>query len=127
MKYTVDKQERYTIFRLDETTLNSVLAPQLKSEFVILSNEGVNNLILDLSNVEFVDSSGLSAILTGDRLWKLIGSFILTGIEHPSVKKLIEISRLETILIIVPTVPESIDYIFMEEMERELGVEGEEA
>ncbi|HRJ14774.1 MAG TPA: STAS domain-containing protein, partial [Saprospiraceae bacterium] len=59
MKYTVDKQERYTIFRLDETTLNSVLAPQLKSEFVILSNEGVNNLILDLSNVEFVDSSGL--------------------------------------------------------------------
>lgn len=127
MKYTVDKQERYTIFRLDETTLNSVLAPQLKSEFVILSNEGVNNLILDLSNVEFVDSSGLSAILTGDRLWKLIGSFILTGIEHPSVKKLIEISRLETILTIVPTVPESIDYIFMEEMERELGVEGEEA
>ncbi|HRF39411.1 MAG TPA: STAS domain-containing protein [Saprospiraceae bacterium] len=127
MKYTVDKQERYTIFRLDETTLNSVLAPQLKSEFVILSNEGVNNLILDLSNVEFVDSSGLSAILTGDRLWKLIGSFILTGIEHPSVKKLIEISRLETILTIVPTASESIDYIFMEEMERELGVEGEEA
>lgn len=127
MKYTVDKQERYTIFQLDETTLNSVLAPQLKSEFVLLSNEGVNNLILNLSNVEFVDSSGLSAILTGDRLWKHIGSFILTGIEHPSVRKLIEISRLETILTIVPTVAESIDYIFMEEMERELGVEGEEA
>ncbi len=127
MKYTVDKQERYTVFRLDEDTLNSLIAPQLKSEFVILSNEGVNNLILDLSNVVFVDSSGLSAILTGDRLWKRLGSFILTGIEHPNVKKLIEISRLETILTIVPTVSESIDYIFMEELERELDVEGEEA
>ncbi len=126
MKYTVDKQERYTVFRLDEDTLNSLLAPQLKSEFVILSNEGVNNLILDLSNVIFVDSSGLSAILTGDRLWKRLGSFILTGIEHPNVKKLIEISRLETILTIIPTVAESIDYIFMEELERELDVEGEE-
>jgi anti-sigma B factor antagonist len=127
MKYTVDKQERYTIFRLEEENLNSINAPLLKSEFVILSNEGVNNLIFDLSNVVFIDSSGLSAILTGDRLWKRLGSFILTGIEHPSVKKLIEISRLETILTIVPTVSESIDYVFMEEMERELGIDGEEA
>jgi anti-anti-sigma factor len=127
MKYTVDKQERYTIFRLEEENLNSINAPLLKSEFVILSNEGVNNLIFDLSKVVFIDSSGLSAILTGDRLWKRLGSFILTGIEHPSVKKLIEISRLETILTIVPTVSESIDYVFMEEMERELGIDGEEA
>lgn len=126
MKYTIDKQERYAILSLEEESLNNLVAPQLKSEFVILSNEGVNNLILDLSKVSFVDSSGLSAILTGDRLWKRLGSFILTGIEHSSVKKLIEISRLETILTIIPTVSESIDYIFMEEMERELGVEEEE-
>ncbi|MBX2930273.1 MAG: STAS domain-containing protein [Saprospiraceae bacterium] len=126
MKYTVDKQERYTVFQLDEENLNSLLAPQLKSEFVILSNEGVTNLILDLSNVVFIDSSGLSAILTGDRLWKRLGSFIVTGIEHPSVKKLIEISRLETILTLVPTVSESIDYIFMEELERELDIDGDE-
>jgi anti-sigma B factor antagonist len=126
MKYTVDKQERYTVFQLDEENLNSLLAPQLKSEFVILSNEGVTNLILDLTNVVFIDSSGLSAILTGDRLWKRLGSFIVTGIEHPSVKKLIEISRLETILTLVPTVAESIDYIFMEELERELDIDGDE-
>lgn len=126
MKYTVDKQERYTVFQLDEENLNSLLAPQLKSEFVILSNEGVTNLILDLSNVVFIDSSGLSAILTGDRLWKRLGTFIVTGIEHPSVKKLIEISRLETILTLVPTVSESIDYIFMEELERELDIDGDE-
>jgi len=126
MKYTVDKQERYTVFRLDEDNLNSLLAPQLKSEFVLLSNEGVNNLILDLAKVVFIDSSGLSAILTGDRLWKRLGSFIVTGIEHPNVKKLIEISRLETILTLVPTVSEAIDYVFMEELEKELDLEEEE-
>lgn len=127
MKYTIDKQERYAVFSLDEENLNSLLAPQLKSEFVILSNEGVNNLILDLSNVAFIDSSGLSAILTGDRLWKRLGSFIVTGIEHPNVKKLIEISRLETILTLVPSVSEAVDYVFMEELERELDLEGEES
>jgi anti-anti-sigma factor len=83
-------------------------------------------LIFDLSAVEFVDSSGLSAILTANRLWKAIGSFILTGIEHDSVKKLIEISRLDTVLTIIPTVQESIDYVFMEEIEKELNSDDED-
>ncbi len=126
MKYTIDKQDRYTVFQLDEVKLDSLIAPQLKSEFVILSNEGVNNLIFDLSKVEFVDSSGLSAILTGDRLWKRLGTFILTGVDHPEVKKLIEISKLESILTIIPTLEEAIDYAFMEELERELDTEGED-
>lgn len=126
MKYSVDKQEKYTVFQLQEDNLNSLVAPKLKSEFVILSNEGARNLILDMTEVKFVDSSGLSAILTANRLWKNLGSFVLTGIEHPSVKKLIEISRLDTVLSIVPTVPESIDFIFMDEIERELNEEGEE-
>lgn len=126
MKYSVDKQEKYSVFRLEEKNLNSLIAPALKSEFVILSNEGVKNLIFDLSAVEFVDSSGLSAILTANRLWKAIGSFILTGIEHDSVKRLIEISRLDTVLTIIPTVQESIDYVFMEEIEKELNSDDEE-
>ena len=123
MKYSVDKQEKYAVFQLQEDNLNSLVAPKVKSEFVILSNEGVKNLILDMSEVKFVDSSGLSAILTANRLWKNLGSFVLTGIEHPSVKKLIEISRLDTVLSIVPTVAESIDFIFMDEIERELNGE----
>ncbi len=126
MKYSVDKQERYAVFRIQEENINSLIAPNLKSEFVILSNKGVENLILDLSDVKYVDSSGLSAILTADRLWKRLGTFILTGIEHPSVKRLIEISRLNSVLTIIPTVEESIDYIFMEEIERELNVDGDE-
>jgi anti-anti-sigma factor len=125
MKFTIDKQERYTVFQLGEDTLNSLTAPELKAELVVLANEGVENLIMDLSQVKFVDSSGLSAILTADRLWKNMGSFILTGIDHPNVKKLIEISRLDTVLKIVPTVSESIDYVFMEEIEKELNDEGD--
>ncbi len=121
MKFSVDKNDKYTVFSLLEENLNSIIAPNLKSEFVVLSNEGVHNLVLDMTNVKFVDSSGLSAILTANRLWKDNGSFILTGIGHPSVKKLIEISRLDAILSIIPTVSESIDYVMMEELEREMG------
>jgi len=124
MKFSLDKKDKYSIFSIDEENLNAFLAPNLKSEFVFLRNEGVKNLVFDLSNVKYVDSSGLSSILTANRLWKDYGSFILTEINHPAVKKLIEISRLETILTIVPTLSESIDYVMMGEIEKEL--KGEE-
>ncbi len=124
MKYSVDKQEKYALLQLDEPNLNSIIAPDLKSEFVFLRNEGVKNLILDLSRVDYVDSSGLSSILTANRLWKNYGSFILTGIVSPHVQKLIDISRLDSILNIKGNMEQAIDHIFMEEIER--GMSGSE-
>ncbi len=120
MKYAIDKEDRYAILKLNEENLNSLIAPDLKSEFIFLRNEGVRNLILDLSHVKYVDSSGLSSILTANRLWKDFGSFIVTGINHAPVQKLIEISRLETILNLVPTVQESIEFAMMEDLQKEL-------
>jgi anti-anti-sigma factor len=120
MKFTLDKQDQYAILSLDEDNLNSIIAPDLKSEFVFLRIEGVRNLIFDLTNVKYVDSSGLSAILTANRLWKDYGTYVITGINHPSVEKLIKISRLDTILALIPTVQEAIDYVHMEEAERQL-------
>ncbi len=70
MKYRIDKQDQYAVLTLDEENLNSTIAPSLKSDLIFFNQEGVRNLILDLSNVKFVDSSGLSAILTGHRRQK---------------------------------------------------------
>lgn len=125
MKISLDKKEKYSILKLDEENLNSVIAPDVKSEFVFLRNEGVKNLIFDMADVKYVDSSGLSAILTANRLWTDFGSFVLTNVAHPAVQKLIEISRLETILTIVPTMAESVDYVIMEELQRELKEDSE--
>ncbi|MBP7273459.1 MAG: STAS domain-containing protein [Saprospiraceae bacterium] len=125
MKYSIDKQERYTIFKLEEESLNTLIAPKLKSEFVIMQNEGIKNLIMDMANVRFVDSSGLSALLIANRIWKVTGSYVLTGVQNSNVKKLIEISRLDSVLTVIPTIEESIEYVMMEELERELNTEEE--
>lgn len=108
MKYSLEKKENYAIFLLEEENLNSIIAPDLKSEFVFFRNEGVQNLIFDLSDVKYVDSSGLSAILTANRLWKDYGGFVLTGINSPIIKKLIQISKLETILTISDSMEEAV-------------------
>ncbi len=70
MNLSTDKQDKYTLLAIEDNKLNTLNAPDLKSDFVLLNTEGVRNFILDLSNVSFVDSSGLSAILTANRLCK---------------------------------------------------------
>ena len=68
MKYTIDKQEKYSLLRLHEDKLDSSVAPGLKSELITLHAEGVRNIVLDMSDVKYTDSSGLSALLVGNRI-----------------------------------------------------------
>ena len=126
MKFTVDKKETYTIFTVLEEKLNSLVAPELKTELTLLNTNGTKNIILDLGHVKFVDSSGLSAILVGNRLCQgSHGTMVLTQLtDH--VNKLIKISQLDTVLNITPTVPEARDLIMMDELMRELQGGGKE-
>jgi anti-anti-sigma factor len=120
MKFAVDKHEKYVLVKLNESKINSLITPQLKSELILINAEGQRNIVLDLSQVKFADSSGLSSLLVGHRLCKNAeGSFIMVGLND-SVARLITISQLDTVLNIVPTVEEAIDLIFMEEIEKEL-------
>lgn len=122
MKYSVDKKDDYAVLTLGEENLNSLKAPDLKAELIVLHNAGNKNLIMDLSNTKFVDSSGLSAILTGNRLWTESGNaFVLTGLVHPSVKMLITISRLDSVLTIKETLSDAVKYVMMEAFKNELG------
>jgi anti-sigma B factor antagonist len=120
MKYSIDKQEKYTMLRLNEEKLDSNIAPQLKSQMVTLHAEGVRNIILDLSEVKYTDSSGLSALLVGNRiLQEDDGIFILSGLSDHTMK-LIKISQLDSVLHILPTVQEGVDAVFMHEIEKDM-------
>jgi len=120
MKYSIDKQEKYTMLRLNEEKLDSNIAPQLKSQMVTLHAEGIRNIILDLSEVKYTDSSGLSALLVGNRiLQEDDGIFVLSGLSDHTLK-LIKISQLDSVLHILPTVQEGIDAVFMHEIEKDM-------
>lgn len=120
MKYAIDKQEYYTVLKVDESKLNAVVAPELKTELVILNNEGVNNIIVDMSQLDFVDSSGLSAILVGNRLCENAGGKLILAEITDNVRRLIKISQLEKVLTIIPTVQESRDFVMMHQLEKEI-------
>jgi anti-sigma B factor antagonist len=121
MRFELDKHEKYVLLKpLDIDTLNSESSPKLKSEIILIHTEDIYNIILDLSNVRQVDESGISALLSANRLCRNYqGTFVLACV-HSDIKSLLELSTTENYINIVPTVTEAIDLIFMEEIERDL-------
>jgi anti-sigma B factor antagonist len=120
MHYTIDKQEKYAVLTLKEAKLTTLVAPELKAEFLVLHQENYKNIIVDLSETQYCDSSGLSALLTGFRFCRDAGgTMILTGLQE-HIRRLIAISQLDNMLNIVPTMNEAVDYIFMDEIEKQL-------
>ena len=120
MKYTIDKQEKYTMLKLHEEKLDSSVAPGLKSELIRLHAEGTKNIVLDLGEVKFTDSSGLSALLVGNRIVQEEGGIFVLAHLSDHTMKLIKISQLDSVLNILPTVEEAIDTVFMHEIEKDL-------
>lgn len=121
MNFEVNNEDKHALITAKVEKLDSLNAPDLKSELVVLNKNGVRNIVVNLEHTRYCDSSGLSAILVGNRLCKNAGgTFVVTGLQS-SVKKLISISQLESVLNITPTVSEAVDLVMMEEVERDLG------
>lgn len=98
MEFKIDKKEKYTAIQVLVDKLDVHIAPSLKSELVLVSGSGENNILLDLSRCTYCDSSGLSAVLVANRLCKNAeGTFVVGGIT-PNVERLISISQLDKVL-----------------------------
>jgi anti-anti-sigma factor len=107
MDFEVIKISGYTLVKVLNDRLDTNNAPDLKTELVAINAGGEHNIILDVSNCSYCDSSGLSAILVANRLCEdAVGTFILTGLQ-PDVEQIIRISMLHTVLIITRTVAEA--------------------
>lgn len=113
MKYTVDKKEQYVIFTLLEEKLDTSISPQLKSELLTVNAEGYRNLVLDMSHVKYTDSSGLSALLVGNRSFEMF--VVASPQEH--VMKLIKISMLDKVLKVVDSHEAAAEAIFIHEID----------
>ncbi len=123
MKLSIDKQEKYAIVSLQEGKLDATVSSELKTILQGLQSEGVKNIIIDLKEVKYIDSSGLSALIVGNHLCKdAEGTMILCQISEHAMK-IIKISQLNSVFDILPTVAEATDAIFMSELEKDFGME----
>ena len=101
MSFKQENKEKHTEVISQVEKLDATNATELKALFLLLNKNRVNNIVLDMSKSKYCDSSGLSAILNGNRLCRDSGGvFVLAGLQ-PNVQKLVEISQLHNVLNIV--------------------------
>src|SRR5262245_17858874 len=109
MKFKVEKNGKATILKLSGKKLDATVSPELKAEFLVLCKPKVaERLIVDMTEVQFCDSSGLSALLIADRTMREHGGSVHLVHVQKKVMDLMKISQLDRVFTIDGTVADAL-------------------
>lgn len=86
-----------------EKRLDAASATQFKGHLTDWINEGHLKIILDLTHVDFMDSSGLAALLTTLKTVESAGALAICN-PQPAVMSLFEVTRVQRVLMFYPSV-----------------------
>jgi len=104
-----DVKENYQIFRLTGL-LDAFSEPDFRKVISKCIDDGPTNIILDLSAIDFIDSSGLGVLVQlAKKTQGLSGK--LQVISNPRVTQTVKLVRLEQFLSLQPSVEVALDNI----------------
>lgn len=106
MIIATEQKDNFSLLKVNKDRLDSTISSDLKAELVKLNKSGEKNIMVDLSGVKYCDSSGLSALLIGNRLCnESNGKFVINSLQE-MVERMIKISQLDKILNISENIEE---------------------
>jgi len=109
--FVIEYYPDYTLVKVTEDKLDSVIAPLLKIKFQELVSINAKNIILDISRCQYCDSSGLTVFLVGNRTCKLKGGVFLLVNVSDAIDRLLKISQLITLVKVCKNVEEAVGII----------------
>ncbi len=96
------------VLRVEEKRVDASKAPRLKDEITQRIEAGHHRLVLDLSGVEFVDSSGLGAIVACLKRLGPRGNLAIAGAKG-AVMRLFTLTRMDKVFPLHDTVEAAIE------------------
>ena len=107
MMWEVDKQQNFTIIRFKTKTITTGAASELKTVLLGLINGGDTKIIANLKEIERIDSSGLGALLFGQRQTSANDGWFRLAAVPEVVMNLLKIAMLEPVFEIFATEEEA--------------------
>ncbi len=107
MKIDKDFQEGVAIIRPDEKHIDGYMAVDFKSKLNEIIQNGGEKTVIDLSQLEFIDSSGLGAMVSVLKKAGILGKVKLCGVKD-GVKSILELTRLDKVFPIYHSVKEAV-------------------
>ncbi len=108
MEISVERAESYAVLK-PEGRLNMVAAPRLRSAIERLVQDGSTRVVLDLSDVSFMDSSGLGAVIAGLKRARQAGGDLRLAGAGEQVQTVMRLTNLDRVLRPHPTVADAVD------------------
>jgi len=109
MNLKTEANGNWMIIFVREERLDAHNSEELKAEMNRLFASGAKELIVDLKDVRFIDSSGLGVLVSGFKNASTRqGSLRLAGLQT-QVKSMFELTRLHRVFDIFQTVDEALD------------------
>ncbi len=97
MNLQIEDKGTAVLMQVKEERLDAHNSGELKAQMLKLFEEGKSNLVVDLADVRFVDSSGLGALVSGFKnASSRSGSLKLAGLQL-QVKSMFELTRLHRV------------------------------
>lgn len=106
MEFTVEHSPGYTVL-VGAGRLNMVGAPKLREAVAEVVNSGSNRVVLDLSEVVFMDSSGLGALIGCLKVARQAGGDLRIANVGQQVRMVLELTSMNRVLTPYDTVEEA--------------------
>ena len=87
------------VVKVCENRIDAACAIQFKDEMRALTDEGPMRIVLDMAEVEFLDSSGLGAVVAALKAIKS-GQKLELAQLHPTVQRVFHLTRMDSIFTI---------------------------
>ncbi|PLX85134.1 MAG: anti-anti-sigma factor [Desulfuromonas sp.] len=103
----IEEKGSVVLIEVKEERLDAHNSGELKAQMLNLFEEGKNDIIIDLKEVRFIDSSGLGALVSGFKNASArSGNLKLCNLQ-PQVKSMFELTRLHRVFEIFPDAEEA--------------------
>lgn len=108
MKIDIEIRAGKTLLHCHEERIDAHNSAELKDILLRQLESGSSDLVLNLAEVRFIDSSGLGALLSGFKNANLRqGNLVLVGLQ-PRVQAMFELTRLHRVFRTYPTLAEAL-------------------
>jgi anti-sigma B factor antagonist len=96
MNLTSRTEDNLQIVSVDDARIDAAVAIEFKDAMRSQTESGMETVVLDLSRVEFIDSSGLGAIVATMKLLGHDRKLALAGLTPP-VDKVFRLTRMDSV------------------------------
>ncbi|GGM70573.1 anti-sigma-B factor antagonist [Thermopolyspora flexuosa] len=80
-------------------------APRLQAEFARLLEDGPSRVVIDMSGVEFCDSTGMNVLLSALKRLRERGGGLEVAAPRPAVRKILQVTGLDSVFVVHDQVP----------------------